>query len=161
MSSETTLRERHVFWHSTTSSCGVMIDYHSNSFQLIKSVKTITEIKTGTFILLNLYNLNSEREQQQVFSDVDQLLCDFSLYNTKTIVFADDNKLFYTQKLEAMGGNLVLKKISISKLLEITEKYDLINIWRVRNPSSKRFTFRDHSHISPDSSWGRWSLRKV
>ena len=30
MSSETTLRERHVFWHSTTSSCGVMIDYHSN-----------------------------------------------------------------------------------------------------------------------------------
>ena len=98
-----------------------MITTVIKSFQLIKSVKTITEIKTGTFILLNLYNLNSEREQQQVFSDVDQLLCDFSLYDTKTIVFADDNKLFYTQKLEAMGGNLVLKKISISKLLEITE----------------------------------------
>ena len=31
MSSETTLRERYVFfWHSTTSSCGVMIDDHSN-----------------------------------------------------------------------------------------------------------------------------------
>ena len=138
-----------------------MITTVIKSFQLIKSVKTITEIKTGTFILLNLYNLNSEREQQQVFSDVDQLLCDFSLYDTKTIVFADDNKLFYTQKLEAMGGNLVLKKISISKLLEITEKYDLINIWRVRNPSSKRFTFRDHSHVTSDSSRGRWGLRKV
>ena len=46
-----------------------------------------------------------------------------------------------------MGGNLVLKKNSISEVLQITKKYDLINIWRVRNPSSTRFTFRKN-HFS-------------
>ena len=46
-----------------------------------------------------------------------------------------------------MGGNPVLKKKSISKVLHITEKYDLTDIWRVRNPSTKGFTFRKN-HFS-------------
>ena len=53
-----------------------------------------------------------------------------------------------------MGGNPVLKKKSISKVLQITEKYDLIDNWRVRNPLSTPFinlyplfTFRKN-HIS-------------
>ena len=41
----------------------------------------------------------------------------------------------------------MLKKKSISKVLQITEKHDLIDIWRVRNPSSTRFTFRKN-HFS-------------
>ena len=41
-----------------------------------------------------------------------------------------------------MGGNPVLKKKSTTKVLQITEKYDLIDIWRVRNLSSTRFTFK-------------------
>ena len=40
-----------------------------------------------------------------------------------------------------------MKKKSISKVLQITEKYDLIDIWRVTNPSSTRFTFRKN-HFS-------------
>ena len=35
-----------------------------------------------------------------------------------------------------MGGNPVLKKKLIPKVLQITEKYDLIDTKRVRNPSS-------------------------
>ena len=46
------------------------------------------DIETETFILLNLYNSNSEIEQLQTLSDVDLLLSDFSLDNTKTIVSA-------------------------------------------------------------------------
>ena len=32
-----------------------------------------------------------------------------------------------------MGRSPILKKKSISKVLQITEKYDLIDIWRVKN----------------------------
>ena len=106
-----------------------------------------TEIETETFMLLNLYNWNSETEQLQTLSNVDLLLSDFSLDDTKTIVFAGDFNLFFNQKIEATGGNSVLKKKSISKVLQITEKYDLIDIWRVTNPSSTRFTFRKN-HFS-------------
>ena len=38
-----------------------------------------------------------------------------------------------------MGGNPVLKKKSISKVLQITTKYDLVDNWRVRNPLSTTF----------------------
>ena len=40
-----------------------------------------------------------------------------------------------------------MKKNSISKVLQIIEKYDLIDIWKVRNPSFTRFTFRKN-HFS-------------
>ena len=142
--------------HSTTSSCGGIIGYRSNKkFSVNKICKDNSgrvliievEIETETFILLNFYNSKSETEQRQTRSDVDLLLSDFSLDDTKTIVFAADFNLFFNQKTEATGGNPVLKKKSISKVLQITEKYDLIDIWRVRNPSFTRFTFRKN-HFS-------------
>ena len=57
-----------------------MITSVIKSFQLIKFAKIINnekvliieaKIETGTFILLNLYNSNSETEQLQALSDVD------------------------------------------------------------------------------------------
>ena len=43
-----------------------------------------------------------------------------------------------------MGGNPKLKKGSITKFTEIKEKFDLCDIWRVRNPKNQRFTFRQN-----------------
>ena len=60
------------FSHGTTSSCGVMIGYlGSKKFSVNKICKddngrvliVEAEIETETFILLNLYNPNSETEQ--------------------------------------------------------------------------------------------------
>ena len=102
--------------HGTTSSCGVMIGYYGNKkFSVNKICKSNNgrvliieaEIETETFILLNLYNSNSEREQLQTLSDVDLLLSDFSLDDTKTIVFAGDFNLFFNQKTEATCGKPV------------------------------------------------------
>ena len=141
-SSEDTFNERRddfkgeiSFLYGTTSSGGVMISYiGSKKFSVNKICKDNNgrvliieaEIETGTFILLNLYNPNSETEQLQILSNVDLLLSDFSLDDTKTIVFAADFNLFFNQKIEATGGNPVLNEKPISKVLQITEKYDLI-----------------------------------
>ena len=60
------------FSYGTTSSCGVMIGYVGSkkvSFNKIckynngRVLIIEAEIETGTFILLNLYNLNSKTEQ--------------------------------------------------------------------------------------------------
>ena len=144
------------FSYGTTSSCGVMTGYvGSKKFSVNKICKDSSgrvliieaEIETGTFILLNLYNPNSETEQLQTLSNVDLLLSDSSLDDTKIIVFAGDFNLVFNQKIESTGGNAVLNKKPISKVLQITEKYDFIDIWKVRNSSSTRFTFRK-SHFS-------------
>ena len=40
-----------------------------------------------------------------------------------------------------------LKKRSVSKLIELLKSYDLVDIWRIRNPKTKRYTFRQN-HFS-------------
>ena len=71
----------------------------------------IIETEIETEILLNLYNSNSKTEQLQTLTNVDLLLSDFSIDDTKTIVFAGEFNLFFNQKIEATGGN----SVSISK----------------------------------------------
>ena len=56
--------------------------------------------------------------------------------------------MFFNTSLETQGGgNLILKKKSLAKLIKIKETLDLCDIWRIRNPKSKRFTFHQN-HVS-------------
>ena len=78
-----------------------------------------SEIETETFILLNLFNPNSETEQLQTLRDVGLLLSDVSLDDTKTIVFAGDFNLHFNMKKEATGGNPILKKSPFQKFYKL------------------------------------------
>ena len=60
----------------------------------------------------------------------------------KIIIIGGDFNLFLDSELEGEGGSLVLKKYSVSKLIEFKEIYNLCDIWRSRNANEKRFTFR-------------------
>ena len=62
--------------------------------------------------------------------------------NNKSTVFGEDFNLSFAAKLEAQGGNPVLKKKSLRKLIQIKEKFDLCDIWRITNPNTTRHTFR-------------------
>ena len=42
------------------------------------------------------------------------------------------------------GSKSAIKKKRIAKLIQITKNLDLCDIWRIRNPKRKRFTFRQH-----------------
>ena len=54
--------------------------------------------------------------------------------NIKSIAFGGDFNVFFEAKLEAhQRGNPVLKKN-----LQIKEKVNLCDIWRIRNPNTKR-----------------------
>ena len=55
----------------------------------------------------------------------------------KKIVFAGDFNLFFDQKLESVGGNPILKKLAVSKLIQLKESLNLCDIWQIRNPKSK------------------------
>ena len=55
--------------------------------------------------------------------------------------------MFFDQKLESVGGNPILKKLAVSKLIELKKSLNLCDIWRIRNPNSKAFTFRQR-HFS-------------
>ena len=98
-------------------------------------------------VLINFYNANTESEQINTACKLNQLLDDCYLDSTKKVVLAGDFNLFFDASLEASGGNPTLKKKSISKVLQLIEQHNLIDIWRIRNPILKRYTFRKN-HFS-------------
>ena len=93
-------------------------------------------------ILINLYNPNTEKEQVSTWEKLNLMLQTFDDLENKIIILGGDFNLFLDSVLEAEGGSPVFKKSSVSKLIEIKEKYNLCDIWRIRNTKEKRFTFR-------------------
>ena len=43
-----------------------------------------------------------------------------------------------------MGGKPILKEKFVATMDELKEEYDLFDIWRIRNPLEKSFTFRQN-----------------
>ena len=90
------------------------------------------------YILINLYNTNTETEQCKIFNELQSLLNFFDISQNKRIMFAGDFNIFFSLKLEARGGK------SIITLVDIKESLDICDIWRIRNPKRQNFTFRQN-----------------
>ena len=63
------------------------------------------------------------------------------------MVLAGDFNFLFDTSLDSYGGKPTLKKKSITKFIELKEKFDLCDIWRITNPKPKRYTFRQ-KHVS-------------
>ena len=68
------------------------------------------EMNSTNVLLINFYNSNTESEQLSTFSTLQKLLEKFDDYNKKNIVFGGDFNLIFDCKLDASGGNPILKK---------------------------------------------------
>ena len=141
------------FSHAKSNSCGVAIGYlRTKKFEL-KSKKTdkngrilIIEanVDNTAFLLINLYNPNKEKDQVLILSELDNMLETYNNISNNMIVLGGDFNFFFNTRVEAIGGNPKLKKNSVTKFIELKEKYYLCDIWRIRNLKSKRYTFRQH-----------------
>ena len=108
------------FSHGKTNSCGVAIDYtEKRSFKLLKKKNDengrflILEamIDDCVFILINLYNPNTGKEQVSTWEKLNLMLQTFDDLENKIIILGGDFNLFLDSVLEAEGGSPVLKKI--------------------------------------------------
>ena len=48
---------------------------------------------------------------------------------------------------DSIGGTPTLKHSSIAELRHLQSQRGLVDIWRIRNPSVKRFTYRQHKPL--------------
>ena len=104
-------------------------------------------IDGSDYLLISLYNDNTEREQLKTIKNLNNLLKDFEDFHDKKVVFAGDSYLIFDKNLESAGGNPFLKKHSLSEIIKLNENLNLCDIWRVRNPHKKLFTFRQKHFI--------------
>ena len=62
------------------------------------------------------------------------------------IIIGGDWNFVLDKQLDTFGGNPSLKMFSISELTKIMKNFDLCDIYRLRNPETRRFTYRQNSH---------------
>ena len=84
--------------------------------------------------LINLHNRNTEPEQLKTLESLSKVLKDFQDTSEKYIIFPGDFNLFFDHKLESADGNKLLKKLAVSKLIELKVSLNLCDIWRIGNP---------------------------
>ena len=144
------------FSHGKSNSCGVLICYLGNKDIKIKNKLCDKEgrililsisIDNQDLVLVNFYNSNLESEQLNKIQELNTMLKDLNVSQNDRIILGGDFNLFFSSKIESAGGNPVFKKKSVSKLIELLKSYDLVDIWRIRNPKTKRYTFRQN-HFS-------------
>ena len=127
-----------------TNSCGALVDFYGNIKYYVKKklsgnnsrILVLEVAIDGTdYLLINLYNGNTEPEQLKISESLSKVFRDFQNISEKNIIF------------ESAGGNPILKKLVVSKLMKPKESLKLYDIWRIRNPKSKTVTFRQR-HFS-------------
>ena len=77
-----------------------------------------------------------------MLNNLHLILDSLYIHKNKQIILAGDFNLFLDTTLEAKGGSPCLKKKSVAKSIKIKVNFDLCDIWRLRNPDAKQFTFR-------------------
>ena len=123
------LQETHSSKVTEKNSCGVLVGFYGNIIYFVK--KKLSDISgrilaldvtiNGTeYLLINLYNGNIESEQLNILESLSNILKDFQDLSGKNIIFAGDFNVYFYQKLESAGGNRILKKLAVSKLIELS-----------------------------------------
>ena len=98
------------FSHGETNSCGVLIAYFGTEIFTVKKQQTDhsgrilildVSINDSKYILINLFNANTEKDQIEVLSNLFALLKTFHINPNKHIIMNGDFNLFFYSKLDA------------------------------------------------------------
>ena len=136
------------FSHGAPNSCGALIAYLGEKSFVLNEQKTdkagrglmfdIT-LDADQYILINLYNANTDTEQVKILEKLQSLLKNLDIRQSKGIISSGNMNVFFNSKKDTKSGKLLLKKKSIAKLVEKTS-LDISDIWRIRNPNTQNLT---------------------
>ena len=131
------------FSHGKTNSCGVAIGFVGTKALNILNTKRDdlgrilaieVKIDDSVFVLINIYNANTESEQLLTLNDLINILETFEDIQEKSVVLGGDFNVIFNPSLDSEGGKLVIKRETMAKLIQIVGTLDLCDIWSIRNP---------------------------
>ena len=139
-----------IFSHGTSASRGIAIifrncDYTINQISTDSSGRIIiisVDINCKPYLLINSYAPNHEADHVLFLESIFTFVNDMNASADREVIWGGDHNLALKTSIDRMGGNPSPWKISLSKIEELCAKYDLVDIWRLRNPHVKRYTWR-------------------
>lgn len=144
-------RGKILFSHGTSGSKGVCICFRYDlEYKLLNVISDKggryiichMEIQGEPYVIINCYAPNEEKGQVKVFKDILGHVGNLDLPPDCKFICAGDWNLIFDTKLDSFGEKSRLKRKSIYQLKSIMSSFELIDIWRVRNPTLRQFTWR-------------------
>ena len=93
-------------------------------------------LQGNNFLLINSYVPNEEKNQVLFLLEICQEINNLDCPIDTSFIWGGDFNFVFDTDLEASGGNPKLKVRSIETIHEI-----MLDIWRIRNPEAKIFTW--------------------
>ena len=140
-----------VFSHGTSDSRGVLIAFReASNYKVINQyvdrggrfIVLNTLFEDSPVVLINYHAPNEEEDHLKVLDDLNHILDNIDISEDTVLVWGGNFNLTFDIRLDADGGSLKLKLKSVSKVSSIMAEHDLCDIYRIRNPEIKRFTWR-------------------
>ena len=120
--------------HGKTNSCGVLTATYGNWNICVKNKVYKNDgrilileatIDGSDYLLINLFNVNTEREQLTTIKNLNNLLKDF---HDKNVIFTGDFNLIFDKNLESAGGSSLRKKHSLSEITKLNETFNFYSL---------------------------------
>ena len=140
--------------HGSSNSRGVAIlikkgvDYTPNSKikdPLGRYIILKAEIKDQIYVLINIYAPNKDKDSFKFFADLLARLKNENFDEEENIIVGGDFNCPLNTILDKKGGILTPRKSVVSIINSIQGDLDLIDIWRVKNPNTKSYTWSQNS----------------
>ena len=145
-----------VFSQGSPHSCGVTILFKANlNYNILwkrisdegRFILLHCNIDDNDYILLNIYapTAGNHADQKLFFKQVNEVLLSVNDIRTLPIVIGGDFKFFNTllnRDLDRMGGNPHMHRDISDLIKELQSNLDLVDIWRLRNPLTRRYSWR-------------------
>ena len=82
---------------------------------------------------------------------LDSLIDKVNVNHDIKVILGGDLNFHFNSPLEADGGRPSFKLSSLKLFEHLVKKWDLCDIWRMRNPDCKRFTYRQKPRFCKDA----------
>lgn len=97
------------------------------------------------FLFVNIYNENIEKDQVLLLKNLTKQLERIEDILNFHMIIGEDWNFVLDKQLDTFGGNTSLKISLICELTKIMTTFDLFDIYRLRNPDTRRFTYIQNS----------------
>ena len=99
-------------------------------------------IQGSPFFLLNIYSPNKTSEQCTFFANILSVLDETDLSSSSQLIIGFDFNVHLDAEMDNENCGRVEKKDSVKNISDIKLAYDLVDVWRVRNPDKRQYTWR-------------------
>ena len=104
-------------------------------------------IQDKMYVLINIYAPNKDENIVKFFKDLLTKLATENLDSEENIVIGGDFNCPLNPTLDKQGGIMTPRKSVINCINDVQTQLDLVDIWRIKNPQTKSFTWSQRSPL--------------